>query len=958
MRRPARPPVAAALAALGALAAPALAQQGAQAIDSAYTAQIRALTPTHPRYTFTTDLVDYLPASATVPSPLAVLGYVPGTLGRLSHVADVNRYFRALDAASPRVRVFSLGTSDEGREELVAAIGDEAVLARVDEIRAAHARLADPRGLSRAERDRLVRETPPIYWVLGAIHSPETGSPEMLLELAYRLAVDEGEQVQAIRRNVLTLLTPVQEVDGRDRMVDLYRQAQRLQVGQAGMNLVYWGKYTAHDNNRDGMVVSQQITQNYLRGFLHWHPMITHDLHESVPFLYTSTGTGPYNDQFDAIQVNEWHQLAYQEINELTRRGLPGVWTHGFYDGWAPNYMLAISNFHNSLGRFYETYTSGGAGCQTVNLGEAQTQKEWFRSNPAVNGVKWCIRSNINYQQSGVMIALKYVGDHRETFLENYAAKAERQTAKGRTQAPYAFVIPRAQRHAAEAADLVNLLRLTATEIHEAADSFTVQTMPRVVEDRGVTAARGPGALAPLVVRPGDWIVRLDQPYTQLPRTLFATQTYKPEDPAPYDDTGWTLDELRHVVTHTVADSAVLTRPMRALAADARVEGTVAGAGPTLLVPHLGDWRSAVLPWKAGGAGNGVRVADSAFTAGGATFPAGSFIVESPRAAEAVKALGLEGVAVASAPSVRSHAIALPRIAYVHTWQETQNEGWVRFALDQMGVPYTYMSDQKLRAPGALDRYDVVVFPHSGQGGMALVNGRPMAGPAVPWQASRETPHLASGTRRPTCGRAWARRRVLAAPLRRARRAAAGRGLDDALRDRDGARAAGHRGAAADARRPRRDLPRPAGRDGEPDPLRLRRPPHLPGLLQPDAAPSGRRRGRRGAPQRRHRHGGRVAGRRGRARAHAPARGAALPRAGRLAARQRDAAERPGARRPSGDRRRTGGEGARAPVRDPAVLAAADAGVVGAGAQRDGALERARRDGGAGGDGGALRWAL
>ncbi|MFL5579094.1 MAG: M14 family zinc carboxypeptidase [Gemmatimonadaceae bacterium] len=717
-------------------AAPLAAQR--QPLDTAYTRIIRELTPTHQGWSFTTELVDHLPASATVPTPLKVLGYVPGTIGRLSHVEDVNRYFRALAAASPRVKVFSLGTSDEGREEIVAAIADEAVLARLDDYKRMSARLADPRGLADDERARVVREMKPVYWLLGSIHSPETGSPEMLMELAYRLAVDEGEYIKDIRANVVTLITPVQEVDGRDRMVDLYGQSRRLKLGPSGTNLVYWGKYTAHDNNRDGMVVSQKITRNYLQGFLDWKPVITHDLHESVPFLYTSTGTGPYNDQFDPIVVNEWHQLAYQEINELTRRGLPGVWTHGFYDGWAPNYMLAISNFHNSLGRFYETYTSSGADCHTVNLPDAQVEKRWDRPNPPVNGIRWCIRSNVNYQQSGVLVALKYFADHRETFLENYAAKASRMVERGRTSAPYAFVIPRGQRHAAEAADLVNLLRLTATEVHEATADFTAKAGPKVEENRGL-AAKGAPKTWDVAVKAGDWIVRMDQPYTQLPRTLLAVQAYRSDDPPPYDDTGWTLDELRHVVTHTVVDSSVLTKPMRALAADARVEGRVAGDGGALLVRHLGDWRSAVLPWKAGGR---VRVADTAFTAGGEQFPAGTFIVEGAAAREAVRTLGLTGTAVAAAPAVRSRALTPPRIALLHTWQETQNEGWVRFALDQMGVPYTYMADQKLRQPGALDRFDVVVFPHAGQGGMQIVNGRPMVGPAVPWRASKETPHL------------------------------------------------------------------------------------------------------------------------------------------------------------------------------------------------------------------------
>jgi hypothetical protein len=625
------------------------------------------------------------------------------------------------------------------------------------------------------------------------------------MELAYRMVVDDGDFMRSIRQNVITLITPIQEVDGRDRMVDVYNQSKALKV--PNRSLIYWGKYTAHDNNRDGMVVSQRITQNYMKGFLHWRPTITHDLHESVPFLYISTGTGPYNDEFDPITIAEWHTLAFNEITELTRRGLAGVWTHGFYDGWAPNYMMSITQFHNSTGRFYETYTSNGADCQTVNLSAAQTDRRWYRANPAVNGVRWCIRSNLNYQQSGVLLGLKYVGDHRATFVENNIAKAERMIARGKSSAPYAFVIPRNQRHSAEAADLVNLFRTHAAEVHEATSDFTVQRGPRVIEDRGPHAASTSGAAAtgggaqpgdsasqdstaraaasgrvatdsanvarpdsagasrpdsanvarpdsarggrsqrratatsPLSVRAGDWIVRMDQPYTQMIRTMLAIQRFKADDPSPYDDTGWTLDELRHVETYTIPDSSILAKPMRPLSADATIAGRVDGAGSTVLVKHVGDWRSAVFPWKAGGR---VTVAESAFVVNGTSYPAGTFIVgDGAKVRDAIRELALVGTAVPAAPTVRSHAITLPRIAYIHTWQETQNEGWVRFSLDRMRIPYTYMADQKLRKPGALDRFDVVIFPHSGQGGMSIVNGRPMVGPAIPWRASRETPHL------------------------------------------------------------------------------------------------------------------------------------------------------------------------------------------------------------------------
>jgi hypothetical protein len=358
-----------------------------------------------------------------------------------------------------------------------------------------------------------------------------------------------------------------------------------------------------------------------------------------------------------------------------------------------------------------------------------------------VNGVKWCIRSNINYQQSGVLIALKYTADHRDVFLDNFATKGMRMVARGRTSAPYAFVIPRNQRHSAEAADLVNLFRAHGVEVHEATGDFTVNVDSAARDTSARGGARGRTRAVPVTVHTGDWVVRLDQPYAAPARTLLDIQKYKPDDPSPYDDTGWTLDILRGVETLKAADSTVLGRPMRLLTSDARVEGTTSGNGATLIVRHMGDWRSAVLPWRVKGAK--VSVADTAFTADGTTYPAGTFILTNDAATrDVVRALGIASVATGAPVSVRRHAVALPRIALMHSWTETQNEGWVRYAFDQMGVPYTYISDQTLRRPNALDRFDVVVYPHVNGPSTTLLNGRPMVGPAIPWKKTAQTPNI------------------------------------------------------------------------------------------------------------------------------------------------------------------------------------------------------------------------
>jgi hypothetical protein len=177
-----------------------------------------------------------------------------GTPEKLTYSKDIYAYFRALEKSTPRVKVFSIGQSEEGREMILAVVSDEANMARLDRYREITARLADPRKLTDAEARRLIQEGLPMYWATGSIHSPETGAPEMLMELAYRLAVSESPFIQTIRKNLIVMITPLVEVDGHDRQVDVYRY-RKANPDKPAPNLIYWGKYVAHDNNRDGMAL-------------------------------------------------------------------------------------------------------------------------------------------------------------------------------------------------------------------------------------------------------------------------------------------------------------------------------------------------------------------------------------------------------------------------------------------------------------------------------------------------------------------------------------------------------------------------------------------------------------------------------------------------------------------------------------------------------------------------------
>ncbi len=218
-----------------------------------------------------------------------------------------------------------------------------------------------------------------MYWATGGMHSGETGSVEMLMELAYRIAVDESPFVKTIRENAITLITPILEVDGRDKQVDISMAKRKDPKANVSSRLVYWGKYVSHDDNRDNLGLALKLSQYIMKVFLDYHPTVMHDLHESVSHLYISTGTGPYNAWLDPIVIDEWNLLAYREVDELTKLGVPGVWTQGFYDGWAPNYAFYAANGHNSIGRFYETQGAGDASTRVIG---ASPDRAWFRPNP------------------------------------------------------------------------------------------------------------------------------------------------------------------------------------------------------------------------------------------------------------------------------------------------------------------------------------------------------------------------------------------------------------------------------------------------------------------------------------------------------------------------------------------------------------------------------------------------
>jgi hypothetical protein len=700
----------------------------AQTMDSDFAAHVRAWT-TKPE--FLSPLVDHLPAGGAVPSPRDVLGYDIGAPKKLTYYADILRYYDTLAAHTGRVKVLRTGHTEEGRESVIVFVGSEDSLAHLDEERANLAKLADPRGLSEAQAQQLIASTKPIYTLSGGLHSAELGPPEMLMELTYRLATEDSPLIQSIRDHVIVAILPVADPDGRDRSIDWY-YAHNVDITnyEKLSRVPYWGKYIEHDNNRD-INYSAEANQNFLRWYLQWHPPIIHDLHESVPFLYIYSGQAPQNPLWSPIVYSELPMLANWDMTNLARYGMPGVWTHAYVDAWSPGYVAEMATDHNGLMRFYEIMGNEGATTMERTIVQKNpallgggggsfgdfTKREWYRPNPPYEHVLWSMRDNTNYAESGVLSSLQFAAAFPQVIVGDFYTKSREALTAGTKEAPYGFILPSNQEDPTRVAFVIHILRMQGIEVGRAKAEVKLSDGTYPV---------------------GSLIVKTNQPYGPLAKTLLGKQVDPDPELHTYDDSAWTMGLMTHTdiqPTKDIAVQAVAVDPVEQY----MPEGTLKGAATPAVyaVPDHGSPNLVTLRYALKGVA--VKIAEKDFTAGGTKFSAGTFLVPASAGSTLkplAKNLGLDLVGLAAAPNVAAHASTLPRVAVFSTWEGTQDVGWVRYTFDQYKVPYDLIFKERVDQGDLAKDYDLIVIPTQVRSARDLVFGIPREGQPVSYEKS------------------------------------------------------------------------------------------------------------------------------------------------------------------------------------------------------------------------------
>jgi hypothetical protein len=663
---------------------------------------------------FMSPLVDHLPKKAGVPSPKDVLGYHVGEPKRLTYWADQQKYYRALENAVPdRIKTTVIGTTEEGREIMVVYVTSEANRSNLEQNRQNLKKLADPRGLSASEIETLLATTKPHYNLSGGLHSGETNPPEMLLELAYRLVASEEPYIQKIRDNVIVSIIPTTDIDGRDRYLDWYFAYKINEAYDGGENYggpPYWGKYVFHDNNRD-INYGVDTLRSYLNWYLHWVPPIWHDLHEQQTLLYTFSGQPPNSLNLDPILYAELPFFATYEVNKLTSYGMPGVWHFGFVDTWSPGYLAFAASNHNGMIRMYEIFNQGGANTKKARLGGPQTQRQWYRPNPAPAGeVDWSIRNSINYAETGVLTALELTSMFPRMVVENFYRKTQNSIDAGSQKPPHAFVIPASQREQTQVDRVANLLRRQGIEVHRATTELKVKD--------GTFSA-------------GSYVVKLNQPYGRFAKTLLEKQNYPDVNLQTYDDSAWTMGLANNIEVKTIEDKAILDAPTSLLTEDVRREtGLLGSAGPGFVVRHNGALDLITLRYRLKDLP--VRAAKTAFKIGNDEYPAGSFIISTENTAtwervrKELQTLGFLAGRPPQLPNVETIDVDLPRIAIYTTWSNTEKVGWVRLAFDRWEIPFDLIHKDHVQSGANLRaKYDVIVMPHQAGSGKGIVYEQP-----------------------------------------------------------------------------------------------------------------------------------------------------------------------------------------------------------------------------------------
>ncbi len=647
---------------------------------------------------------------SSIPTPESFLGYQVGSAYTFHN--QMKAYMETVADASDRVTIRSYGKSNEGRDLLLLTITSPANHAHLEEIRQNMARLADPREVARDRLEAIIENSPAVAWLSYNVHGSESAGTEAAILTVYQLAAGTDALTLTILEELVVIIDPLLNPDGRDRFVHSFKKRKGMSHNDSPAAWEHgsdWpGGRSNHylfDLNRDWAWQTQVETQLRIAEYLQWNPVVHVDFHEmgGESYFFFPAATPVHTAIPDVVM--KWQKI-YGEGNAaaFNRFGWPYYTRRGF-DMYYPSYGDSWPSMMGAIGMTYEQGGGGGVGIAVR------------RDDGTIHSLKQ--RTHGHFTTS--MATLQTTAERRQERLADFLAffRHALDLEKGPVKA-YALV-PATDPYNADR--LARLLTLQGIEVSSAREPFR----SRIAGGYGMQPAPSTKQFPA-----GTYLVEAGQPKGVAVQMLLEPNPVL-EDTSFYDLSGWSLPLAFNVEAYTLSEVPGVSR-VPAEGAPRRAGGVEGGrAAYSYAIPYNG--MSALLA-AVDLLNRGLRVhsARESFTIHGRTYPRGTFviplyrnpddihhIVEEVAAGHGVTAYPINTGLVEEGTDLGGGAYSLmrkPRVAVAagSSVGNSFGEAWHLFDQRFPHFDYTNVDADRL---GRLDLndYDVLILPSGGRGG-------------------------------------------------------------------------------------------------------------------------------------------------------------------------------------------------------------------------------------------------
>ena len=645
--------------------------------------------------------------SSDIPNPESFFGHKPGADFKLIRWEKIVEYFQMLDTESSRIQVNELGKTTLGNPFILAIISSPENLAQLETYKGISKKLALGR-IPAEQADELAAQGKTIALITCSMHASECGPTQMSPELAYALTADPSPSLQKIMDNVILLLVPSWNPDGNILVTDWYRRNLGTPYETSPLPWLYH-HYVGHDNNRDSFMHTQVETR-YVNHILYheWYPQLFMDMHHmgnSDARLFLAPLYEPRHHSLDPLLTREIELTGAFMRTVLEEQGKIGVMHYANWNHWRMSAIHTSARWHNvttilcaaagiPLATPIYQKTEDLTGASSGGLGKFGNSQTINYPSPWPGGW-WRLRDIVEYAYWSCLGFLETGSLHKEKYLRNMYRMARNSIGKGQNEAPFAYVIPQAQKDPNTAAKMINILIANGIEVHEAESTFQVQKKE---------------------YPPGTYVVQLSQAYRPYIIDILGPQIYPDRRQYPggppertFDLTGWTLPYQMGIrVERADQDFQVDLKPVSQAFFP---QGKVSGSGTTYFLDHgvLDSYRAVNRLLKAGVS---VSWASETFSSEGKTYPQGTILVSGENLHKEMLALAetFHLDVETGGFSGRSLRLRSLRLGLYQPWVANMDEGWTRWIFDTWEFPYTTIHDKEVRAGGLKQKFDVLLL--------------------------------------------------------------------------------------------------------------------------------------------------------------------------------------------------------------------------------------------------------